>query len=155
MTSARSSNRRLRGACRGDRSGSGALPCALALALAAVLSLAPGARTAEQAAQDDVPEPVTLVHPADGTSVPAGRGSGVALAWKPQRPVDAWYFVEVVELVSGEKKDAFTGYTRQTTLRVRLDDAGQYAWRVLTVNRASAHYSASPWASFTVSGDAR
>ena len=133
----------------------GILPRALALALAAVLSLAPDALTAERIAQDDVPEPATLVHPADGTSVPTGRGSGVALAWRPQGPVDVWYFVEVVELVSGEKKEAFTGYTRQTALRVRLDDAGQYEWRVLAVNRASAHYSASPWSFFTIGGDAR
>jgi hypothetical protein len=136
-------------------SGPGSLPRVLALALAAMLPLAPGARTAEQTTQDAVPEPATLVYPTDGTSVPAGRENGVALAWRPQRPADVWYFVEVVELVSSERKDAFTGYTRQTALRVRLDDAGQYAWRVLAVNRASAHYSVSPWSSFTVSGGAR
>lgn len=137
------------------RRGVGVRAVVPALALVTMLALTPGARTAELIAQDGVPGPVTLIHPEDGASVPVSRGSDIALAWRPQAPVNLWYFVEVVEVVSGERRDAFTGYTRQTALRVRLDDAGQYAWRVLAVNRASAHYSVSPWSSFTVGGSAR
>ena len=99
------------------------------------------------------PAPVTLVRPTDKASVPGGRhGTKVGLAWQRSHGSPIWYFVEVLESDPRAMREVFTGYTRQTALRVRLDGAGAYAWRVVAVNRASAHYSVTPWRSFTVKG---
>jgi len=126
----------------------------MALACAAWVSLASSLLAAAAAASDDEPGPASLVRPADGAVMP-GRGTGgsgagnatVAFFWHPSRSVSAWYFVEVLALGQADPREVFTGYTRQTELRLRLD-AGQYAWRVLAVSRASARYSVSPWWSF-------
>ena len=94
---------------------------------------------------------VTLVRPAEGAAVPAGKGgTRIDLAWQPLAAAPVSYFVEVVVPGSGEPREVFTGYTNQAELHLRVDDAGRYAWRVLAVNRASAHYSVSPWWSFDV-----
>lgn len=118
------------------------------------LPLAPSlhAEDTAAAAADDEPPPVTLVRPVDGVAVPGGRrGARVGLAWRGSHaPPPISYFVEVLASGPGEVQEVFTGYTRQTELRVRLDGAGRYAWRVVAVSRASARYSVSPWRSFTV-----
>lgn len=137
-------------AARGTRSTALALVCA-----GAWLLHAPPPLLAENAATpDDQPEPVILVRPADGAGMPGGDGSGaeVGLAWQPLRLQAVWYFVEVLALGPGKPREVFTGYTRQTELRLRLDDIGQYAWRVMAVNRSSARYRVSPWRSFTIGG---
>ncbi|MBV9747721.1 MAG: hypothetical protein JO157_02790, partial [Acetobacteraceae bacterium] len=121
--------------------------------LLAGLVLAPPlhAERATAAAAADAPAPVALRRPADGASVSPGRqGTKVDLTWQRSHGSPIWYFVEVVASGSGETREVFTGYTRQPDLRVPLDGAGSYAWRVVAVNRASAHYSVSPWRSFTV-----
>ena len=146
----------------GSRLVSGLAPAWLVLAW---LSLAPSLRAlslqapalhAEDtaaAAVEDEPQPVTLVRPADGAAVPGGgRGTWVGLTWQGSHTPPIWYFVEVLASAPGETQEVFTGYTRQTELRVRIDGAGRYAWRVVAVNRASARYSVSPWRSFTVEG---
>ena len=124
--------------------------------VAAWLVLAPALRAEDAVVPGEEPEPVILLRPANGTAIPGGGrpGAGIALAWRPSRTQQALYFVEVIASGSGEPQEMFTAYTRQTELRVRLDDAGRYAWRVLAVNRASAHYSVSAWWSFTL-GDTR
>ena len=118
------------------------------------LSLAPPLHAQDTAAVEDEPPPVTLVRPADGAAVPGGRrGTKVGLAWRGSHATPPiWYFVEVLASDSDEKREVFTGYTRQTELRVRLDGAGRYAWRVAAVSRAKARYSVSPWRSFIVEG---
>ena len=79
-----------------------------------------------------------------------GRGTRVGLAWRGSRAPPLSYFVEVLATDPGEQREVFTGYTRHTELRVRLDGAGRYAWRVVAVSRASARYNVSPWRSFTI-----
>lgn len=132
----------------------------IALACAAWLSLAPPVRAEDAAAPDDGPGPVSLIGPVDGAAVPGGKGGAggsgagnvmVAFSWHPSRSAPVWYFVEVLALGQDESREVFTGYTRQTGLRLRLD-AGQYVWRVLAVSRASARYGVSPWQSFTANG---
>ncbi len=54
----------------------------------------------------------------------------------------------MIALGQDDPTEVFAGYTRQTDLHLRLDP-GQYAWRVLAVDRASARYGVSPWSSFT------
>jgi hypothetical protein len=125
--------------------------------LLACVALAPPPLHAQDttAAVDDEPPPVTLVRPADGAAVPGSRrGARVGLAWRGPRAPPLWYFVEVLASGPGEAREVFTGYTRQTELRVRLDGAGRYAWRVVAVSRERARYSVSPWRSFAVE-DAR
>ncbi len=105
------------------------------------------------AAVGDAPAPVTLLRPANGASLPSGqRGAKVGLAWQRLHELPIWYFIEVLASGPGDAREVFTGYTRQAQLRVRLDGAGVYEWRVVAVNRTSAHYSVSPWRSFTVEG---
>ncbi len=137
---------------------SGSPSCGWRLASSLVvawLSLTPSlhAQDAAAAAVGDAPAPVSLLRPADGASLPSGRrGTRVGLTWQRSHGSPIWYFVEVLASGPGETREVFTGYTRQAELRVRLDGTGSYAWRVVAVNRASAHYSVSPWRSFTVEG---
>lgn len=131
----------------------------VALACTAWLSLMPPLLAEEAAVADDEPEPVSLIRPVDGATAPGRGGVGeggagnvmIAFSWHPSRSASVWYFVEVLAVGQDEPREVFTGYTRQTGIRLRLD-AGQYAWRVLAVNRARARYSVSPWWSFTAEG---
>lgn len=128
----------------------------MALACAAAwLSLAPPLLAEDALAPDEELGPVALVRPPDGAAAPASRGgAGVSLTWHPSRSASVAYFVEVIALSPDEPREVFTGYTRQPELRLRVDEPGQYVWRVLAVSRARARYSVSPWWSFTVEADA-
>ena len=130
--------------------------CRFASSLAfAWLFLAPSlhAEDTTAAAVGDAPATVTLLRPTDGVSLPSGRrGTRVGLTWQRSHESLVWYFVEVLASGPGDGREVFSGYTRQAELRVRLDGAGLYEWRVVAVNRASTHYSVSPWRSFTVEG---
>lgn len=162
----------------GRRAACGPRSVGVALACAGWLVVAPPLLAEDAAVPDDEPGPVILVRPADGAAVPGGKGGSggggpggggsggtllenalgtgqgnatVALAWRPARSGPLSYFVEVLALGPDEPREVFTGYTRQSDLRLHLD-AGQYVWRVLAVSRVQARYSVSPWWSFSTDG---
>lgn len=127
-------------------------PLGIVVACTAWLSLSPSVRAEDRPSTDEEPEPVSLSHPADGEVLPAARAAAaVVLSWRPSRAPSPWYFTEVLTLGRGDPSEVFAGYTRQTELRLRLGQ-GKYAWRVITVSRAGARYSASPWRSFSAGG---
>ncbi|MBP0446049.1 ATP-binding protein [Roseomonas sp. SSH11] len=109
------------------------------------------------AAQEAVPagpEPAILTGPAEGAVIRWDGGArSLTLSWSvPGEARPDCCFVEVV--MPGEEsglREVFAAYAEAgDRQQIGIDRPGRYAWRVLTVSRASSRYTASAWRHFTV-----
>ncbi len=115
----------------------------------------PGDRTPANPGNQDAPgrgpapPAATLLAPLQSVENVAATDS-ISLVWTaPAWPNPEQFMVEVASISGDAEHDVFTQTTPVSALRIALS-AGQYAWRVFSIDLAGAHYTASPWVRFAV-----
>ena len=95
------------------------------------------------------PPPATAAAPPEAASLTPTPG-GTILVWTAQEwPYPVTFYVEVAAIDAGHVHDVFTGMTDVSAVRVTLPP-GSYAWRVLSIDPQSAHYTANTWTRFAL-----
>ena len=97
--------------------------------------------------------PVRPTAPANGAVIAAESDPlEVKLTWTiPREPVPVRFFVEVVAIGEGSRREVFAAYVDQPPLDVALaGGTADYAWRVYTVGRDVAAYALSGWERFSL-----
>ena len=95
--------------------------------------------------------PAEASSPEDGHPVLTSDGS-VPLVWTaPEEPEAVRFYVELVELPDTGPREVLSRYVDVSALLVQLpQNAGRFAWRVLTVGADTQRYVVSAWHDFTV-----